>query len=395
MKIVIYILLLSSSLFSFEMNCEAIVRNSKDKLKKKIVKIDNLISSDSFKGQYFSINSGTSEKAVQKNSKLALRACTAYYHLEKARKFFIDHFDINPFEKEKRITVRIEMNQAFDDSVHFLPEKFGTVFNNAITIPPSSRMKLDEIDSWGYEIWFAPKKVIKLKSSLEQSTDILTSPAVMGNLIYSVAEKELTIMIQDLARGVEWNKFSRNFYLQSLMYSVGITALIPNLLKWSSKVSKKKIFLDSGLIPEVIYHEYVHFALANKINIGHSSPVGESVANYFASKISSRNNILKNSRPYMKGLVKIDGSKIKKYKYIFDDSRYAQADFGFKFLHALHKELGSEFDSILVNSLSLIDKRKTLSIKDNLVPAMHLAIFKQNDALLQFKFLNVLQMVGI
>ncbi len=396
MKIVICILLLFSSLlFSEEVGCIAYTRNSKDKLRKTAVSVNVLNKENGFESKFFSIRNKTEDKAIKFESSMSLRACTAFYHLEQARRFFSNNFSLNPFKEKKQIVIRLEMDQAFDDSVHFLPEKFGKVYNNAITIPPSAKMKLDEVNPWGYEIWFAPKKEIKLKSSFEESSGVLASKSVVGNLVFSVAEKELTIMMQDFARGQVWNQFTREYYFQSLLFSVGVTALVPNLMNWSSKLVKKKIFLDSGLIPEVIYHEYAHFALSDLINIGHSSPVGESVANYFASKISGRNNILKNSKPFMKGLVKIDGKKLKKYKYIYDNSKYAQADFGFKFLHALNRELGQNFDTLLIKSLEYLDKRKPLVIKNNLVPALQQSISDHSHGLNHFKYLNVLQEAGI
>jgi len=395
MKIVICILLLFNfSGLSRTHECFGYTRNLKDKLDLSRVTIP-LISNEGYQGKFFEIIEGVNHQSVVFNSKISNRACHVYFHLLKAKKYFEDQLGITISKQKLPIKVRIEMDQGFDDSVHFMPKRFGTVANNAITIPPSTNMRLDEVKAWNHEIWFAPKKVIKLNSGLEQGANNLASSQMMKGLLLGVGEKELTLIAQDIAQGGKIDKFSRDYYLYSLLMSVGVTALVPNLAKWGSKISKKKVFLDSALIPEVVYHEFAHLALSDIIDIGHSSPLGESIANYFASKVSGRDNILKNSKPFSKGLVAIEANKIKKYRYFYDDSKYSQADFGFKFLHALNSKLGKDFDLILIQSLKHLDQSKKLTLKNNLVPALHYTIYKRQSALEQMKFLNVLQEVGI
>lgn len=367
MKLLIYIFLLSSSVFAIDYDCKAIVRDSKHNLVIKTVTIKDLLSRDSFDGRHFKIVEKKNIRAISFNSKLALRACTVYFHLSKARSYFEEHFDLEILKKPRALVSRIEMDLGFEESAHFMHENNGKMYNNAVTIPPSDLNRISD-RPWYYEIWFAPKKKVKIDNTTYTASELVTSGPFMANMLMGIAQSQVTTIGIDLVRG---SAFEPSFYFKTLMLSVGITAAVPYALKYVSKPFKRTIFLDSAMIPEVIYHEFTHFALSQQISIDRHSPVVEGIANFYASQISKTDTILKKAKKYAKGLVKISAKKSKNYDYFMEDSSYAQLDFTYKFLYSLKEKFGEAFSAELVfKAVENLKGQEDLSIKNGLISAL-------------------------
>ena len=388
MRLLICIYLLSSSLLAMDAVCTAIVRDEKKRLIKKEVQIKDLVSNSSFAGRYIKVVKSTSDDPVAFDSSESLRACTAYYHMTIARDYFLARFDLKRLKKPRAIVTRIEMDRGFEESAHFMHENNGLFYNNAVTVPPSGPGRLTD-KPWYYEIWFAPKKKVKIESSIYKASKLITSGPFLVNMLMGVGQSQATTIGIDLVRGTG---FGASYYLKSLGLSLGVTTLVPHIIKWGSRPLKQKIFLDSGMIPEVIYYEYSHFALSEHLSIDRHSPVVEGVANYFAAMIGNTDEILKKSKKYAKGLITIDAKRNKKYEYHMEDKSYAQLDFSFKFLYALKTEFGKEKSEELVfEAARKMGQTQKLELKAGLLPALRASLQTRSEV---YRFLDLTHQFG-
>ncbi len=392
MRLLTFIFLLSSSVFALEKDCTALVRGKNRKLSLQNVTLKDLVSKTHFQGRYLKIVERNSEKAVSFGSSLSVRACTVYYHSTIAKDYFKKSFELKRLKRPRAITIRIEMDLGFEESVHMMHENNGLFYNNAVTIPPSNSSRIID-KSWFYEIWYAPKKKVRIDSSTYKAADLVSRGPFMASLLLGVGKSQATTIGIDLVRG---STFGTSFYFKTLGLSVGVTALVPNILKWISKPFKSTLYLDSGMIPEVIYHEYTHYALSEVLSIDTHAPVVEGIANYYAAMIGDSDAILDKTRGYSKGLVEINAKNTKNYAYSMEDKKYAQLDFSFKFLYGLKKTFGEEKASqLLFDAIKIMQKREGKELKKDLIPSLKKALTQKDSNLkTQILFNELLQKFG-
>ncbi len=370
---------LTKSYASHTLKCEALVRDHNHQLKTQLVELKDITIQNKFEGRYFKIVEKKNSEAISTDSALAMRACHVYYHLTQAREYFLQNFEIPQVETQRQLIIRLEMEQGFSDAGHFLHENHGKYYNNAITIPPAGRQRLQTISPWYYEIWFAPKKEVKVKSSIQTAAEIASSAPVMTSLLTGVIEGQATMIGQFFAQGGMYTSIEGKYFINSLLMSVAVTALVPNIIKLASPLIKKEIFLDSAMIPEVIYHEYSHFALSHHIKLDAHSAVSEGIANFYAAMIGKTDAILKKSRKFAKGLSIVSARDNKNYEYFMEDQRYAQHDFTFKYLYGIKTDFGQPMAEQLIFQASRELKQRTPSLKKDLIPAIFKAQQLQND----------------
>lgn len=335
-------LLISTHAFAQEVSCEAMVRDEKHNLIRQKVSLEDLTSPDSFSGRYFKIVSAKDDAPIKMNQgDLSFRACTTYYHLTKARKYFVDNFNDRHVRGLKELIIRIEMPYSFIDSSHFMGDEYKT-YNNSLTIPPSGRNKLTEIKPWNYEIWFAPKKKIKRKSAMQQAAKLLQTQDAQFNLRIGVLAGVGSNIATQVAQGLTLTSLEGKMYVESLLVSLAAVTITPWVIEKFSAVFKPTIYLDTALIPEVIYHEFGHIAFAKHLRPTHHSPIIEGYANFFAADIGNTDTILKKTRGLSKGLDKLNPNKKIMYDTWMEDRQYAQYGFTFGLLWDIRKALGED-----------------------------------------------------
>lgn len=387
MKLLIFIYLLSSSILAFETSCKALVRGKNRKLVSKTVKIKDLTSKTHFQGKFIKVLKRDSNEAISFNSPEAFRACTVYYHSTIAKDYFKNNFKLKKFRRPRAINMRIEMDLGFEESVHMMHENNGLFYNNAVTIPPSGHSRIVD-KPWHYEIWYAPKKPVKVDNTIYRSSELITSGVFMSQLLLGVGQSQATTIGIDIVRG---SAFEAGFYAQSLALSIGVTAVVPNILKWISKPFKQTLYLDSSMIPEVIYHEYSHYALSDHLSIDRHAPVVEGVANYFAAMIGKTDTILGSTKGYSKGLVEIDAKDSKNYAYSMEDKKYAQLDFSFKFLYGIKDTFGEKVaTNLILEAIKEMGATPGRSLKRDLLPALKYALYKNHNTLSNHYLFNIL-----
>ncbi len=341
-KIVFLLIAINSSWsWAIEHHCIANVRDEKQRIVKKEVSLQELRSIDSFKGRFFEILEGESEEAIKfSNKKLSHRACTVYYHLSKARDYFSSRYDIAVLKRSRRIRVRINMTRGWSDTDYYMHKDLVTSYNNVYAIPASKRRITEGVQPWGPELWFSPAKAIKKKSTLSKTLDYVTTKEMRTALLTGVFEGNVQNFLRQRVGGEELTALESEVYLASFLVSIGSIVFIPELAKTVSKLFNKTVYLDTAMIPEVIYHEYTHIVLSDFLDVGKKTPVTEAYANFFASDISGSHAILHKAHKYSKGLIKISAKDPAKFDYWMDDPSAAQFHIGFKLLYEIKKGLG-------------------------------------------------------
>ncbi|MFP5459882.1 MAG: hypothetical protein ACLGG7_14185, partial [Bacteriovoracia bacterium] len=109
----LFSLLLSLASFAadtYEVEALAVVRDAEFKPRTLTVELTDLLTPDAVDGEFFKVVKGKSEEAVRfddEDEKLVLRAATTYYHLTKARAWFLRELKSEYVRKLPKLTVRV------------------------------------------------------------------------------------------------------------------------------------------------------------------------------------------------------------------------------------------------------------------------------------------------
>ena len=356
--------------------------------------LEDLTSTDSFNGKYFKVVLGKSNIAIKFNDKLhSEKASNLYHHLTKAYKFFKSIGNSNLKHINKKIIIRMDITNSFDPYAHFAHDDYQKDFNTALTIPKSNETRLNSVEPWQNEIWFRPSKQIYLSSenpilSLFSSRESKTTLELMlvDNALYryfnnGISRQTLDVLSND--RSI--------LYLAAGL--IGIE-LLPFIIRMVKKDTKKLYYLDTAMIPEIIYHEYAHFALSDHIPLT-STPVIEGYANFYAGQISNRakwgNGPRKYSldqgrNAYMKDL----------YSYGLESNFFSTSSYVYKLLWGLKRQFSDEEINILIyNSRKYINKES--NIKNGLLDSLYksLPIINKNDNYHRLNFHKYMQEQGL
>jgi len=116
------------------------------------------------------------------------------------------------------------------------------------------------------------------------------------------------------------------------MLSLLVVTVTPFVINKVAGLFKKSFYIDTGLIPEVIYHEFSHVALADNLAPVHNVPLIEGMANFFAAEIGQTDAILRGTVGLSKGYDFL----VAKRRLVFDswmeDLKYAHYGFTFHLL---------------------------------------------------------------
>lgn len=336
--------------------------------------IPELKDATKFETDHLKIVYKTEDEAISINDeKLKVRAASAFYHLQIAREYFIENFGEKSISHMKQLVVRIEMDRGFTDVAHFISEKQGLSHNNALTIPPSDHNRLPHYDEWGYEIWFRPGKKIKSEIGTDEAAAMLESQQMRESLAMNMFTTPAMDLMSELGSTGRISSMSMENHLETLGVSLGLLYILPKAIKLSGKVIKQTTFLDSVLIPEVIYHEFVHVALGNYLSPRVSTPVIEGLANFYAAKIAGGDKIAHRSGDRQRGLRSRDGSKESWYQLQLERGALAQHNFTFRLLTQISDVLGEDAGvEVIYNSVQRLDEGS--DIKYDLMNAIFLSL---------------------
>lgn len=339
--------------------------------------LPDLESNNSFDGKYFKVVVGKAKDAVsfeEKDKQLVTKAATAYYHLNAAREFWISKMESDVAAQLPKITVRLEMKNQFDELGHFANDNRSPQFNNAVSVPEGETpewVPADKQDKWGKEIWFRPMKSIPTKELGPLGPNPLTVSllALERPLIdYTAGQFNMRIMEQFFYPSY----VSRPFHEDLIRYA-GTYALMKVVI-WGSRQADplfvdKYFYLDTAMVPEIAYHEYAHIILSDNLEMSHSTPVNEGMADYFAAVQSKHRKIYgkvsghSNARPK-------DTQEKRKYSHWDESNRNATADFALSVLWDVRETLGEEIGDKVVYEARKHLKTETSTLSDGLLRAI-------------------------
>lgn len=313
------------------------------------VELQDLESSDSFDGKYFKIVKGKSNEAVSfhEEESLILKAATAYHHLTVARTYFTDEMNSSYVRGLDKITVRLDLSNQFSELGHFAHENNNPQYNNALTIPAGSGLASKNVEPWGKEIWFRPSKKVHL-STIDVKNTNHEFDGLAKRFRDQIHMQTFTRFLSQLVLAATQDNFVLT--TNDALRTVGVTLFLELAYRSQDTVNRmftrKWYWLDSALVPEIIYHEYAHIALSDHLELTHSTPVIEGMADYFAGKIAKSPTLAKKIKKYNTFNGK-DAERKNQYRMEFETGQWANADFVFGLLWQVGVVVGDEQEQFI------------------------------------------------
>lgn len=362
----------SSMVHAAEMTEFAVVRTDNNKAQIQEVKLVDLNSETVFDGKYFKVVKGKSDEAITINDsdELRLKAATTYYHLTRAREYFVNKIKSDYVAKQAKMVIRIEHTNQFSELGHFANDNFEPQYNNALTIPAGKGLASKGVKPWDIEIWFRPQKKLNISEIKVNNLGAQEFKGMLKSFRNQLHMQTLQRFFAQLVTTLIQNQdFLKMFSPENLIRTAGSSIIIEAgylLIDPISKVfSRKWYWLDAALIPEVIYHEYSHAALSDYLVLSHSTAIIEGMADFFAGQISDSPTLAKNIKKYNTYNGK-DAKRKQQYLLEFEMNEYANTDFVFGLLWELRNILGED-----IGERFMFDLRKNLttnsSIRDGLI----------------------------
>lgn len=327
---------------------KAVVRTDNNRADEQLVELEDLTSETSFDGKHFKIVLGKSNDAVKFDDaeELVFRAATTYYHLTLARNYFINSVKSAYVSSIEKMVIRIEHKNQFSELGHFAHDNLEPQFNNALTVPSGKGLSSRGVKPWDTEIWFRPKKKIHIRdlntNGLANQEFKVLMRGFRNQIHMQSMQRFLASSVTVLVSGSSKND---PFSTESLMRTVGSSLIMEFGYQFIDPITKatsrKWYWLDTALVPEIIYHEYAHAALSDHLVLSHSTAIIEGMADFFAGQISGSPKLAKHIKKYNT----FNGKNAKRkqdYVIQFEMSQYANTDFVFGLLWEIKNILGEQ-----------------------------------------------------
>ncbi len=363
MKTLLYtsLLLVTFSAQALEHKAKALVRNDNFNPEITEVTLVDLESDSAFDGTHFKVVKGKDEEAVKFNADehLRLRAATTYYHLTKAREYFVNTLKSDYASKIPKITVRIEHTNKFSELGHFENDNKEAQFNNALTIPAGQGIEIFRQRGgkpWNMEIWFRPTKRVNIKDLRVNNLAMQDTMVLFKSFRDQIHMQSFQKFLSNVAVSfVDKQSQLQPFSPESLIRTAGASIIMEAGYQFvdpiSRALSRKWYYLDTAMIPEIIYHEYSHAALSNHMQLTHSTAINEGMADFFAGQIAHSPKLATKIKEY--NVYNGKNAKRKQdYKIQFEMTDYANTDFVFGLLWSLKKIVGQDKGEAFMFSLA-------------------------------------------
>jgi hypothetical protein len=344
----------------------------------KEVELPDLVSPDSFEGKYFRIVKGKGKETISfhdPDRELVLKAANTYYHLASAREFWVSRIGSDRPGSLPQLTVRIDISNLFDDQGHYAHDNRDPQFNNALSIPAGQTpdwVPEERQDEWGPEIWFRPKKVIDTRTLTNNLgpnplTQVLTA---LEHPLINYARNQLQV---SLVERLFYPQYASGSIQNDIFRFAGTIALTRFLITTSKKIDplflEKWFYLDTAMVPEVVYHEYAHIILSDYLKMSHSTPVLEGLADYFASAQANKRKVYAKVPGRSTSQPKDPYNK-RPYTHWTEANRTASSDFVLAVLWDVRDVLGEDVTNKLVYQVRKYLTTDSATISDHLLRAI-------------------------
>jgi hypothetical protein len=367
---------------------EALIRSENGYPQSGNVTLTNLVSEDSFDGEFFKIVKGKSEEAIKfsESRGLTYRAATAYYHLMRARSYFVDVVKSDYVKTIPKMTIRIEHTNQFSELGHFANDNLEPQHNNALTVPSGRGLESHGVKPWGMEIWFRPSLRVNIKDLRVNNLQQQEFQVLLGQFRDQMRMQSLQRFLSNVA--VAYTNSDYNgpgpFSQESLIRTVGGTLVMEAgyllMDPLTKALSRKWYWLDTALIPEIIYHEYSHAALSDALVLSHSTAVIEGMADFFAGQIADSPKLAMKIKKYNTYNGK-NAKRKQEYKIQFEMQDYANTDFVFGLLWSMKEVVGKDQGTEFMYAL-----RKEITTNSNIRSELVQGILNTCDQMCEMPF---------
>ena len=339
--------------------------------------LPDLETDRAFEGRYFKIVAGKGDSALpirDSAPELRLRAATVYYHLNRARKFWVETLGSKFVEGMGKTTVRIEITNGYSDLAHFTNDRIDPEYNNAVTVPAGSPMAGASGEPWGSEIWFRPLKRIRLKdlpeSGLKGHADWIAR--YIDGSVDTIREGVLGEFVKATLKRLFYPSMLTVPYPAVLLGGAGTLVLTALIARSAGKLDrlfmKKEYYLDTAMIPEIVMHEFAHLALSDHLDLSRSTPVAEGLADYFSASASGNPDLAAGIRRYSNSVPK-RGRNREPYASDYERLYFANADFVLSVLWLVRDAFPAVADRLILHASEALTTRQS-DIRHDLVRAL-------------------------
>lgn len=353
-------------------------QNNSTKIFYQKVHLNDLLSSTHFEGKYFKIVHKKSNEPIAFNDpdqKLVEKAANAYYHLSQAKNFWLEKLQVYTPETFPQLTIRIEITNTFSELGHFSNDNLNPQYNNALSIPAGetpSWVPAEKQDKWGKEIWFRPMKTLstkELENNLGPNPVHLALKQMQAPFINYTINQFNQTLINHLFYSNQMNSSLESEFTKF----IGTLALSYFIVNGSKRLDplfmEKWFYLDTAMVPEVVYHEYAHLILSDYLEMSHSTPVVEGYADYFAA-IMSNKQIVYAKVPGHSNINPKDPQNDRFYHHMDEHNSNATSDFVLSVLWDVRETLGEEVgDKVIFESRKKL-QTKTATISHHMLKAI-------------------------
>jgi hypothetical protein len=300
----------------------AVIRDAKGNLVVESVLLEDLVSTKSFEGKYFKIVLAKNDEAISfdADEALTLKATSVYYHITRARKFAQKLNENKLHEIFGQMTIRIEIDNKFHRSFHYIHEDNEKIYNNATTVVCGRDLSIEvdgqtqTIKGWGPEIWFRKAQKTKLKNKMQMisqmmdeaypNQDYFDTNSLLYLSLTAAKAKSLTIAtsaLEDMGIHAASEFAAHEFAKGAIML-----------------MTPSHFFLESSLVPEVIYHEYTHLLIGDYLPPSVNNPLIEGFCDFFASRVGHTKVLADKLKQYGELIQARSATNTKPFKMSFD-----------------------------------------------------------------------------
>ena len=232
----------------------------------------------------------------------------------------------------------------------------------------------------GGEIWFRPQKRVPVKELLALQAQNPLQPTIqkVRSVFYPMElQTGLSNVLRSLVDPVA--PFSSTV-LNAETSQAGTILMVEGAFQVMKLINRALIpqyyYLDTALIPEIITHEFSHVALSDYLELSHSTPVIEGLADYFSASLNETPQLAKKINKYSTAMGK-DGKNKKEFSIELESKSMANSDYVLSILWGMRKVLGvQKADQVIFESRKYLHTDSS-DIRTGLLEA----IFKSCDTL--------------
>jgi hypothetical protein len=392
--ILIIALIFVTNAFAEARTFKAVVRTENNRATEEMIELESLISDTSFDGEHFKIVKGKSDEAIKFDAEedLVFRAATAYHHLTVARNYFINKVKSEYVSKSEKMVIRIEHTNQFSELGHHAHDNLDPQFNNALTVPAGKGLASRGVKPWGSEIWFRPKKKIHISDLNTNNLANQEFKVLMRGFRNQIHMQSLQRFLAGAVGAlVSGSTRSNPLSVDNVIRTVGSSLIMEFGYQFIDPISKatarKWYWLDTALIPEIIYHEYAHAALSDHLVLSHSTAIIEGMADFFAGQIAGSPKLAKHIKKHNT----FNGKNAKKkqdYVIQFEMTEYANTDFVFGLLWEIKNILGEEKGEAF-----MFDLRKRLTTNSTIRGQLIDGLLKTCDSVCEQPFVDKIRIL--